>query len=269
MQGQDRTIRAFTLIELLVVISVIAMLLSVLIPSLRRARMQTRTVVCQNNLRQIGMGIFMYAGDYRNRAPQAAPHELGGRAGAIPESDPWLPTVMFGGDLPEAERPLNAYLNSLGVFESPSDRGEPLWWFDSQSYHSLPAHQLYGSSYFYASGYNRSIGVFEPMGIAKLVGLDFSYEPFQTTPLPLGKTVTLDFYSRPARKVMVGSIPIHRTMTGVVAVHTRAQWYKIDTKHLWANAVFLDGHVRLVQAFPYDKGYQSVSTRPSKANPYY
>jgi prepilin-type N-terminal cleavage/methylation domain-containing protein/prepilin-type processing-associated H-X9-DG protein len=269
MKDKGRDNRAFTLIELLVVITVIAMITSVLLPSLRRARMQTRTVVCQNNLRQIGIGIFMYAEDNRNHAPRAAPHELGGQTGIIPESDPWLPTVMFGGDLPAEERPLNVYLESKEVFQSPSDRGEPLWWFDSHSYHSSQAHQLYGSSYFYASGYNRSMGVFEPMGIAKFVGVDFSYENFQDKPLPLGKTVTMDFYPRPTRKVMAGSIPIHRTMSGVVAPNARAQWYKIDQLHLWANAVFLDGHVRLVQAFPYDEGYHSVSTQPSRANPYY
>ena len=53
-------IKAFTLIELLVVISIIAMLLAVLMPTLSRARDQARKVLCSNNLRTIGTGDLMY-----------------------------------------------------------------------------------------------------------------------------------------------------------------------------------------------------------------
>ena len=50
----------FTLIELLVVISIIALLLSILLPSLRKAKQQARTVVCASNQRQIGLGLSLY-----------------------------------------------------------------------------------------------------------------------------------------------------------------------------------------------------------------
>ena len=64
--------RAFTLVELLVVISIIAMLLAVLMPSLQKARDQAKIVVCKNNLRQVGLAFVLYAGSNNDRiCPQA------------------------------------------------------------------------------------------------------------------------------------------------------------------------------------------------------
>ena len=266
----DQTHHSFTLIELLVVISIIALLIGILLPSLANARGSARRVKCQNNLRQIGIGIIAYASDYEDSAPLAAPHELGGPTGEADPSDmTWQPPMIFGGTLATEKRPLNQYIIEQ-VFQSPSDKGEPLWMLDTANWpNNRTAYQLYGSSYFYASGFNRLAGVPQPMGIAKFAGLEASFGDFASSPLPLGKTLRLSYYKHQTKKVLIGSIPIHRTMPGVIAPNPRAQWYKSDSDHIWANATFADGHVNFVQAFPADAGYAGVNTIPDPANPYY
>jgi len=61
--------KAFTLIELLVVIAVIAMLMAVLLPSLRAARMLAQRTVSASNMRQLGVAITLYANDHKGRFP--------------------------------------------------------------------------------------------------------------------------------------------------------------------------------------------------------
>ncbi len=62
-------VAAFTLIELMVVVAIIALLISILLPSLARARAQAKLLVCKANIRTLGLGHAFYAQDYNGWFP--------------------------------------------------------------------------------------------------------------------------------------------------------------------------------------------------------
>ena len=68
--------KGFTLIELLVVIAIIAILAAILFPVFARARAKARQACCLSNLKQIGLGILQYAGDFDEQLPD--PYNWGG-----------------------------------------------------------------------------------------------------------------------------------------------------------------------------------------------
>ena len=70
---KDQTKRngAFTLVELLVVISIIALLVSILMPALAKARNQAKNVMCMSNLHQVGLSCQMYTMDFEDVLPIA------------------------------------------------------------------------------------------------------------------------------------------------------------------------------------------------------
>ena len=65
-----KPLHGFTLVELLVVVSIIALLVSILLPALSKAREQAKRVVCATNLRQIGLLMQYYAEDNNGRFPK-------------------------------------------------------------------------------------------------------------------------------------------------------------------------------------------------------
>lgn len=91
--------RGFTLIELLVVVSIIALLIAILLPSLKSARGQAKQVVCSTNIRGIGVGIWNYWTENNGRVPYVESPMTNGTA-----ITPTGPSVGFGNEtVPDEE----------------------------------------------------------------------------------------------------------------------------------------------------------------------
>jgi prepilin-type N-terminal cleavage/methylation domain-containing protein len=105
----------FTLVELLVVIGIIALLISILIPALNKAREQSMRLKCLSNLKQIGTAVVMYANDSKqflvfcNWGPEA-----GRPAGWL-----YTPPAQEREDLPKTGL-LWPYLKTLEVYKCPA-----------------------------------------------------------------------------------------------------------------------------------------------------
>src|SRR3954451_6991070 len=82
---------AFTLVEMLVVIGIIAVLISILLPALSRARRQAATVQCASNMRQVAAGLLMYIQDHKGVCPPSGAPAI---AGVYPKGWWWATEIV-------------------------------------------------------------------------------------------------------------------------------------------------------------------------------
>jgi prepilin-type N-terminal cleavage/methylation domain-containing protein len=80
----------FTLVELLVVIGIIALLVSMLLPALNKAREAANRAACLSNLRQIHQGLAMYAVEYKDKVPLGGSGGGGAANGMAGGSNYWI-----------------------------------------------------------------------------------------------------------------------------------------------------------------------------------
>jgi prepilin-type N-terminal cleavage/methylation domain-containing protein/prepilin-type processing-associated H-X9-DG protein len=131
--------RGFTLIELLVVIAIIAILAAILFPVFARAREKARQTSCLSNVKQISLGILMYAQDYD-------------------EQFPFLYTIHPGNLRRDISFSIRPYLMNFDIFNCPSS-DRKVTPTENTTYHSY--------SYGYHVGMFRSISASAKMADIK------------------------------------------------------------------------------------------------------
>src|SRR5437868_1916317 len=97
---------AFTLVELLVVIGIIALLISVLLPALNRARRAAATVQCASNMRQIASALLMYINANKGKLP---PAQIDPETGGGYPQGWWWPNELVKGN----------YIKAPSVYDHP------------------------------------------------------------------------------------------------------------------------------------------------------
>lgn len=238
---------AFTLIELLVVVSIIALLMSILLPAMSQSSQLAKRSACQSNVRQLGLALELYISDYDDTMPEAGFYGCGGKVGEA------MYQAILGTQDPEDTRPLNAYVQNTDVFRCPGDKGDPHPMFKSDSYF-----RAHGSSYSYAS--------------------DASYPGPGGTPIPIptfgiGSCRSLKLYriKVPTKKVVFLEPPFNPAFNeftvdlngdGVVDNNERGWWHDQHRNH--GNLLFADQHVK----FTYTKIFDPYAVPDPNADYY-
>lgn len=201
----SRRQNAFTLVELLVVIGIIALLISILLPSLNRARESAQSVACKSNLRQIGMALL----DYTTR------------------NQGWLPSV----DTQDGNVTLNRFwfakLDNYFVTEKQHvwSAESKVWLCASDNIVRGPT----GSTWQTISyGYNLELGYYS-----------------ETTPAVWTAKLKVNQISQPTNKVVAGDAAGQANNAYRMFIEGGNYWqtppaYRHNSR---ANILFLDGHV--------------------------
>jgi type II secretory pathway pseudopilin PulG len=220
------------LIELLVVVAVIAVLLAVLLPALRKAKVLTKRMTCQSNLKQITLAWNMYLEDNDGRFYQDINTNLsyGG----------WLGMVKW------SPRPLNEYFNlpvdlpedletenDAKIFCCPADRG------------GVPGYAAHERAYHYlGTSYQTNLMLIGPDQMLVLA------DEFQNLHIEVNKrlkNLTLSRVDHQSRLLLIGDYGWYNQIKPLL--NPRQDWKELAEWHGRVdchNMAFLDSHVKFL-----------------------
>lgn len=123
-KSTPRVRRGFTLIELLVVIAIIAILASILLPSMARAKTKAQQIACLNNYRQLQLCWLMYTDDHQDALPPNSTTSGQGREGWVATGQTWITGNAYTdpSTLNIENGVLFSYNRSAKIYKCPSDR---------------------------------------------------------------------------------------------------------------------------------------------------
>lgn len=225
---------AFTLIEVLVVVSIIALLVAILLPSLAGARKQANTTVCGANLRSIGQGILIYIDDHKGVLPSYTQESRVDPTVSVFQNNQFYlyGDYVNGSGADKGRRPVNKYIHGKsGVYHCPLDAQNPVY-AAAIGHEYKDTYQRWGNSY----PYNVALGSVYYSGPG--YGLEANC-------LPVLYQKRIEQIRGASRIVMAGDItsvyPQHWTYNKTAPWY--ASFFTHDRKKPKCNLLFMDGHV--------------------------
>ena len=216
--------RAFTLVELLVVISIIALLVSILLPALSKARESARTVICATNLRNVGMAIIYYADDNNNFLPPGFGFE--GMQGTAWEHNNYWSVAVSEYINPQQD----VYHSSAEAMHCPTKRPYP----------NLPASATESLNYAMAKRLSTVINFYGGPGADK------NWRKMDSIKIPAANIAVVDFWW--GRPITGFDIPIEAQNLGLIRplIHKNKDNFLFLDAHvepLWQDEEFTGGYI--------------------------
>lgn len=230
----------FTLIELLIVVAIIALLAAILFPVFARAREKARQAACQSNLKQIGLGLLMYAEDYDGRLPFAYHDDSPGQ-----NDSSWRMDIL-------------PYVKNTQLFSCPSNQANKLAARESRGFRRSYGVTASTASLVVAGGSSSQFVIMNIGGIPSRPTLPYRLQDISNPTQMIAVTESIDQDA-------------HLDVTNLGGASTwKGNCDRFAVNSFWAghfgraNYLLLDGHVKSMTAyqtgFPVNMWYPNQTT---------